>query len=103
LIIGLVALGGVAHERHGATTFRAPTSSAQRLVTLSNDRYAYWGVAVRAFAAHPLIGVGTNGFREEWLAHRPLREITRDAHSLYIETAAELGLVGIALLLTLIG
>ena len=102
VMVGLIALGGLIHEKHRVTTFRTPTTSAQRLVSLTNDRYAYWGVALDSFARHPLVGVGTAGFREEWLAHRPLPEIARDAHSLYIETAAELGLVGVAILAALI-
>ena len=103
IMVGLIALGGLIHEKHRVTTYRTPTSSAQRLVSLTNDRYEYWGVALDTFAAHPLVGVGTAGFREEWLAHRPLPEIARDAHSLYIETAAELGLVGLLLLAAFIG
>ena len=36
-------------------------------------------------------------------AHRTHAESVRDAHSLYLETAAELGLVGLAALLALLG
>jgi hypothetical protein len=39
--------------------------------------------------------VGTGGFRVEWLKRRPFAESVRDAHSLYLETGAELGLVGL--------
>ncbi|MBV9214253.1 MAG: O-antigen ligase family protein [Actinobacteria bacterium] len=98
VMVALIVLGGVVHERHHAFTYTTPTSSASRLVSLSNDRYHYWGVALESFAAHPLIGVGSGGFLEEWLAHRPITENVRDAHSLYLETAAELGLVGLVLL-----
>src|SRR5437764_13706829 len=101
-LVGLVALGGIVHERHHASTFRSPTSGASRLVSLSNNRYDYWDVAFDSFARHPVVGVGAAGFREEWLAHRAVPEIARDAHSLYIETAAELGLVGLAILAALI-
>jgi len=38
-----------------------------------------------------------------WLRERPFRESVRDAHSLYLETAAELGLVGLAALALLLG
>ena len=43
-------------------------------------------------------GTGTAGFRVEWLRRRTIGEQAKDAHSLYLETAAELGLVGLALL-----
>ncbi len=102
ILVGLIALGGIVHERHHVRYFRAPTSGSSRLVSLTNDRYEYWDVAVGTFGRHPLVGVGAAGFREEWLAHRTVPEIAKDAHSLYIETAAELGLVGLALLAALV-
>jgi O-antigen ligase len=46
--------------------------------------------------------VGRGGFRVEWLRERSIDEVVVDAHSLYLETAAELGLVGLAALALLI-
>src|SRR5439155_1491621 len=66
VVLGLIALGGLVQERHKVTTYLTPAANSQRLVSLTNDRYAYWGVALDAFAAHPLNGVGSGGFREEW-------------------------------------
>jgi O-antigen ligase len=80
-----------------------PAASPGRLASVQSNRYAYWKVAVRAFGDHPVAGVGSGGFQAEWLRERPFREPVRDAHSLYLETPAELGLVGLALLLALIG
>ena len=51
----------------------------------------------------PAAGEGSGGFQAAWLRERQFREPVRDAHSLYLETAAELGLVGLALLLALLG
>jgi O-antigen ligase len=82
---------------------RGDGSGASRLASVQSNRYEYWKVAVRSFADHPLIGVGAGGFQAEWLRERPFREGVRDAHSLYLETAAELGLVGLALLALLFG
>ena len=62
-----------------------------------------WRVAIDAGVHHPIIGVGASGFRTEWLKHRHIDENVRDAHSLELETFGELGLVGIALLGTLLG
>jgi O-antigen ligase len=53
---------------------------------------------VRTFAEHPVAGTGISGFRVEWLRQRRIGETVKDAHSLYLETLAELGLVGMAAL-----
>jgi O-antigen ligase len=72
-----------------------PEAGPQRLASVQSNRYAYWKVAVEAFADHPLNGEGSGGFRAAWLREREFRESVRDAHSLYLETAAELGLAGL--------
>ena len=89
-----------ATERHAGGDM--PQASAQRLATVQSNRYAYWKVAVRAFAGHPLAGEGSGSFRTIWLRERPFLESVRDGHSLYLETAAELGLVGLLALALLI-
>jgi O-antigen ligase len=67
----------------------------QRLTTVSSNRYEYWRVGLAAFEDAPLAGVGAGGFRVEWLRERVLREAVRDAHSIEVELAAELGVVGL--------
>jgi hypothetical protein len=74
------------------------TSSEKRLTTLTTNRGAYWRVALDAWVAHPLTGVGAGSFVVEWRRERTSGEYAVDAHSLYIETLGELGLVGGALL-----
>lgn len=71
---------------------------AGRLVTFTSNRYAYWGVAVRAFGQEPLHGIGAGNWSVWWLRYRTVNEFATDAHSLPLQTAAELGLVGVALL-----
>ena len=80
----------------------APEGSS-RLTSTQSNRYAYWRVALAAFADHPLRGVGSAGYRVEWLRRRDIGETVRDAHSLYLEAAAELGLVGLVALVALFG
>jgi O-antigen ligase len=77
-------------------------ATAGRLTSAESNRYAYWKVALRSWADHPLQGVGSGGFATEWRRERTIAESVRDAHSLYIETAAELGLVGLLLLAGLV-
>jgi len=83
------------HESQGQTV---ATHGAARLTSLQSNRYAYWKVAGRMFTHAPLIGEGASSFAPQWLRHRPFAEGARDAHSLYVETLGELGLVGLALL-----
>jgi hypothetical protein len=89
----------VASER-GNPAFGA---TSQRLSSVGSNRYAYWRVAVRVWRDHPLEGAGPASFRAEWLKRRPFAETVRDAHSLELETLAELGLVGLACLVLLFG
>jgi hypothetical protein len=77
-----------------------PTAGAtpERLASAESNRFDYWRVALESFAEHPLAGGGAGGFRAEWRRERTVLDPARDAHSLYLETAAELGLVGLLLL-----
>ncbi len=78
-------------------------ASNSRLSSLDSNRYAYWRVAVASFRAHPVDGVGSGSFKSEWLRERRIDDPAKDAHSIVLETLAELGLVGFALLLAAIG
>jgi hypothetical protein len=89
--------------RHAYDSFTgAPVSSANlnsRLLSLSNDnRLGAWRIALHAFEAHPLGGIGAGAFTDYWRQHRTSNLKIEDAHSLYLETAAELGIVGLVLL-----
>jgi hypothetical protein len=77
-------------------------SSTSRLASADSPRYEYWRVAIDAFGRHPLDGVGAGGFSVAWLQHRHDANPARNAHSLPIETLAELGLLG-GLALALLG
>jgi O-antigen ligase len=71
----------------------------RRLASIDTNRYRYWDVALREFAQHPVTGLGSGGFSVEWLKERDRVDRASDAHSLYIETLSELGVVGLVLLL----
>ena len=77
-------------------------ASARRLGDVSSNRYQYWKVAVREAADHPLKGIGSGSFDTAWTRERKVTENARDAHSLTLETAAELGIVGLAALAALL-
>ena len=50
----------------------------------------------------PVTGVGAGGFSVEWLRERRISEAVRNAHSLPLETAAELGFPGLLGLVALV-
>jgi O-antigen ligase len=97
LVVPIAAAGG----RQQAPPATGATN--QRFASLGSNRYGYWRIAIDTGLDHPLAGVGASGFRVAWLQHRDVAENVRDAHSLELETFAELGLVGAALLATLLG
>jgi hypothetical protein len=65
----------------------------------NNGRLEMWRVALDVAKGSPLIGSGAGTFRTEWLQRRESGEfLVNDAHSIYLETWAELGVVGLLLL-----
>jgi O-antigen ligase len=97
LVAGL-ALAIVVGNQESSRQAQSLSSGASRLVTLRSNRYAYWRVALRAFADEPLRGVGAGGWSVDWLRERTVTEAAKDAHSLELQTLAELGVIGLALL-----
>jgi O-antigen ligase len=97
-LVGAVLLTAATEGRPEPTS-PAAGARTERLRSLDSTRYDYWRVALDTFARHPLVGTGAAGFRVEWLRERDESDASRDAHSLYLETAAELGLAGLAALI----
>ena len=74
--------------------------NASRLVDLSgHGRTALWHSAWREGAAHPLAGGGAGTWPRAYAAQTGSLSGPANAHSLELETFAELGVVGLALLL----
>jgi hypothetical protein len=75
-----------------------------RLSSLStNGRLDLWRVALRDAAAHPLLGSGAGTFGLYWLGHRNSGPAALDAHNLYLETLAETGPIGLAVVAIFLG
>ena len=74
-----------------------------RLASADSNRYRYWEVAIDMVGDDPLAGAGAGAFVVEWRKIDDRVDQAADAHSLYLETAAELGLAGLALLLVFFG
>jgi hypothetical protein len=71
--------------------------------TEGTGRYQFWHAGWTAFKHRPLLGVGAAGYEPWWAQHGSLDYFVRNAHSLPIEIAAELGAVGLLLLLGFFG
>jgi hypothetical protein len=79
-----------------------PERSATHLVAA--QRAAYWAVGRSIVSAHPLLGGGAGTFGRFWFAARPTAPAgALDAHNLYLETLAELGPLGVVLLIVFLG
>ena len=111
VLLALLARGGgpvaVAHQLH--SSFAAPSSASNtnlnaRLFNLTGSgRWQLWRAAWHEAGTHPFLGDGAGSFEQYWLAHRPKSLQVEDAHNLYLETLAELGPVGLVLLLVFLG
>lgn len=66
-------------------------------------RLRFWAVAARSAADAPLRGAGAGSFARTWLERRPVPRRATNAHNLYLETLAELGLPGVLLLAGALG
>ena len=67
-------------------------------VTNGQDRYQFWQSALDANATDPMRGIGPGTFEYWWARNGTTFGFIRDAHSLYFETLAETGIVGLGLL-----
>jgi hypothetical protein len=72
---------------------------ASPYVAGGHERQHYWRVAAREAQAHPVLGSGAGTYVNWWVRERDVPLQTQEAHSLYAETLAELGPVGLALVL----
>jgi len=112
LIAAVLVADGAGIARYGspATIARkaydsftsSPTSTTNlntRLFTLSSTgRTALWHVAWLQAKSHLLVGDGAGTYARYFLVHRTNTQQVQNAHSLYLETLATLGIVGLALL-----
>ncbi len=75
-----------------------------RLFSLSsNGRVDQWRIALDDASEHRLFGSGAGSYERYWLENREHPGSIRDAHNLFVEMLAELGPVGLALILAALG
>jgi len=108
-VLGALAVGAVAAS-HPIARFEAfksakvPHGSALEVTnhllgSSGTGRWQFWGAAVSQFRAYPLRGGGAGSWEFWWQQHGSLPIFTEFAHSIYLETMGELGVIGLLLLL----
>jgi hypothetical protein len=78
-------------------------TEAHLLSSNGSGRWQLWSAAVDEWKHEPIAGGGAGSYESWWAQHGNLRKFVRNAHSLYLETLGELGLIGFALLMTVFG
>lgn len=82
-------------DRGGSTD----ASSAESILDFSGSgRYQFWESAIDANETASLTGIGPGTFEFWWARNGSYAGFIRDAHSLYLENLAELGIVGLLLI-----
>jgi hypothetical protein len=66
-----------------------------------SGRWQFWTSAVDEWREAPVVGEGAGSYEAWWAEHRSITLFVKDAHSLYLESLGELGVVGFGLVLAL--
>ena len=118
-LLALMAVGfagALAHSQRGLTgsishTFntltdpnaKPPPNTPGRLTAIASVRARYWKEALQIFEAHPVLGAGADGYRTARLRYRNETLEVRHAHGFIVQTLADLGIVGLLIVLGLLG
>jgi len=104
-LLAFAALDGPDRASNAWSEFKLPHGSPEensaRLGTITgNGRYQYWQSAAEENSSNPLNGTGAATFEYWWARNGSLSGFVQDAHSLFMQTLGEQGVVGLALLAT---
>jgi O-antigen ligase len=117
LVIAAVAFAGlltVSHRglfgsiSHTVSTLTNPNAPAPpngpgRLTAIGSVRARYWNEALEIFEDHPVLGVGAEGYETARLRYRTAILNVGQAHGFLVQTLADLGLLGLLVVLALFG
>ncbi|MEO9119805.1 MAG: O-antigen ligase family protein [Solirubrobacteraceae bacterium] len=98
---GLVVTHGhplpyIRREFNGTT--QKPTTQVTHFAIAGTERYDIWRVALDAFSAHPIGGLGQDNFIEYYYRRRHTADEPRWTHSFELRLLAHTGLVGFGLM-----
>jgi len=79
-----------------------PRNDNSRLTSAGSVRARYWDEALRIFDDNPGVGVGAGGYATVRKRYRTADPAVRHAHGYGVQTAADLGLAGLAVSLALL-
>jgi O-antigen ligase len=101
-VVAVVA-GGQAWDQFSNSDIEFPNNPEQHFGDLSGaGRNEFWRVAVDAFGEDPVLGHGAGTYQFSWTELRSIDLNVHNAHSLFLESFAELGLLGGLLVLGLV-
>jgi len=99
-----IAIGGRAWSQFSSPDVQFPNNPASHFSQFSGaGRHDFFRVAIDEFGEKPLLGSGAGTYQFAWDRHRSIAMPVHDAHSLYLEAFAELGVLGGLLVLALVG
>jgi hypothetical protein len=79
------------------------SSTRERLTEPANDgRLPLWEVALQIYRSHKFDGTGAGTYQQFYARDRTEASYVTDAHSLYLQSLAELGIVGFVLIVTVV-
>jgi hypothetical protein len=110
LIVGLLlalGAGSFAHREYSkfvnGSVASAGAQTRERLTDPANNgRLPLWRAALRIYETQPLHGTGAGTYQLYYFRYRGKSGYVTDAHSLYLQSLAELGIVGFVLILTVV-
>lgn len=103
-IAAVIAVGGRAWDQFSSPDIQFPSNPQHHFTDLSGaGRHDFYKVAAEAFGEKPVLGQGAGTYQFSWEQLRTRKIPVHDAHSLYIESFAELGIIGGLLVLGLVG
>lgn len=102
IVIALIGPVAAAWDEFREDDKASGADPATRLTSAGGSRSDIWSSGIDAFQSSPLTGIGPGTFEFWWLANGDDEEYLKDAHSLYIEFLAELGIPGVIFLLALL-
>lgn len=103
-LVALATVGGRAWDQFSSSDIEFPNQPQKHFGEVSGGgRHDFYRVAIDAFGEKPIGGNGAGTYQFSWVKLRSLDTPVHNAHSLYLEAFAELGLIGGLLVLGMVG